>query len=71
MGVKTPGYTPNLSKQHIDNFADIVVMRKLTHELVEELLFKRHDLFLEAEAVVKLQPLPEVEELMLWGVLND
>lgn len=57
MGLKEPGAVPNLSKVRIYNFTDLTINRRVTPRLVEELLAKRHDLFLQAEAVVKLEPM--------------
>ncbi len=61
MGTKGPGAVPDLSKQHVANFYELITERRLTRDLVEELLMKRYDLFLEAEAVVKLEPRSDVE----------
>lgn len=71
MGLKQPYAVPDMAKQNIFTFKDAIVLREITPTLVEELLVKRHELFLEAEAVVKTEPVAEVEELMAWGVLND
>lgn len=60
MGAKGPGAVPDLSKQHVANFYLLINERRVTRGLVEELLMKRYDLFLEAEAVVKLEPSQEV-----------
>ena len=40
-------------------------------DLVEELLLKRYNYFLDAEAAVKIEPIPEIEDLIIWGVHND
>lgn len=58
MGMKGPGAVPDLSKQHVEHFHQVVSDRQVTRELVEELLIKKHHLFLEAEAVIKLEPRP-------------
>jgi hypothetical protein len=60
-----------MAKKHIFNFEDAIVYRRITPELVEELLLKRHQLFVEAEAVVRLEPAKEVEEIIAWGIFND
>ncbi len=39
--------------------------------MIDDMLIHRMRLFREAEAVVKLEPHPAVEELMLWGLRSD
>lgn len=39
--------------------------------MIEELLITRHELFKEAEAVIKLEPSQIVEEIIVWGLEND
>ena len=69
--MKGPLAVPNLAKQNIKNFRDAVVLRRMTPDIVDQLLIKRHELFLEADSVVRLEPASEVEELMAWGVYNN
>jgi hypothetical protein len=38
---------------------------------VDDLLVRRMRFFKEAEAVVKLEPIKAVEELMVWGLRCD
>jgi hypothetical protein len=44
---------------------------KFAEALIDDLLIRRFRHFKEAEAVVRLEPRKEVEELMSWGLQND
>jgi hypothetical protein len=61
MGEKNITAIPDHSKRHVNHISSLVANRKVSKELVEELLILRHDLFKEAEAVVKLEPNDVVE----------
>ena len=61
MGMKLPYEVPNLSKQHIFSMNDVITSRCITPEIVEELLVKRHNYFIEAEAAVKIEPVEQVD----------
>lgn len=60
MGAKPPQALPNLNKQNIYNDIDVLVYRTISVDIVEELLLKRYNYFLDAEAAVKIEPLPEI-----------
>jgi hypothetical protein len=44
---------------------------KFSGTLVDDLLVRRMKYFKEAEAVVRIEPSPIVEELLVWGVKAD
>ena len=60
----------NLNHQEI-NLSIMVQERHVTNDIVEEVQFKRRDLWEEAWAAVKMQPEEAVEDLIVWGVIND
>ena len=60
MGAKPPQALPNLSRQNIFENADILMYRVISVDMVEELLLKRDNYFLDAEAAVKIEPIPVI-----------
>ena len=60
----------NLAKNDI-SFSAFAQFRVLEPDFIEELQFKRREFFDEAWAVNRLKPVPEVEELIKWGVATD
>ena len=60
MGAKPPQALPNLSRQNIFENADILMYRVISVDMVEELLLKRYNYFLDAEAAVKIEPIPVI-----------